>query len=543
LHLQLGAGSARYATPFRDQPDRLLKLVEQAETLSGHRFHAVTLSAWSAGYGAVREILRHEPSYGRVAGVLLLDGLHTGYVDGQPGPRESPLETEPLEIFVRLARDAVDGHKRFVITHSEVFPGTYASTTETADYLLQQLELPREAVLRWGPQGMQQLSDTRRGQFAVLGFAGNSAPDHVDHLHGLADFWQMVDPGLMERVRVSDDGQQFVRGTRNAPFRIWGVNYDHDTDGRLIEDYWFDQWQTVVADFDEIKQLGANCVRIHLQFGKFMEAPNQPNLAALQQLGKLVKLAEQTGLYLNLTGLGCYHAKDVPAWYDKLDEQQRWIAQAAFWQAVARTCKDSPAIFCYDLMNEPIVTGSEPATEWLAGELAGKHFVQRLTLDRKGRTPSQIADAWAGMMVAAIREHDRRTMITVGVIPWVFVFGGGKPLFYEPPVANHFDFVSIHVYPEAGAVPKAIEALKAYDVGKPLVIEEMFPLKCSAEELTDFIQQSADRADGWFSFYWGRPASELRAMPDKSLADAISADWLERFSKLSASMKQPAPPP
>jgi hypothetical protein len=30
---------------------------------------------------------------------------------------------------------------------------------------------------------MQQLSGTRAGSFAVLGFAGNSAPDHVDHLH------------------------------------------------------------------------------------------------------------------------------------------------------------------------------------------------------------------------------------------------------------------------------------------------------------------------------------------------------------------------
>ena len=48
-----------------------------------------------------------------------------------------------------------------------------------------------------------------------------------------------------------------------------------------------------------------------------------------------MKLAEATGLYLDITGLGCYHKKDVPEWYDKLDESDRWAAQAKFWEAVA----------------------------------------------------------------------------------------------------------------------------------------------------------------------------------------------------------------
>jgi hypothetical protein len=73
-----------------------------------------------------------------------------------------------------------------LITHSEVYPGTFPSTTETTDWLLKQLKLKRMPVLRWGPVGMQQLSDARRGRLVVMGFAGNSAPDHVDHLHGMS---------------------------------------------------------------------------------------------------------------------------------------------------------------------------------------------------------------------------------------------------------------------------------------------------------------------------------------------------------------------
>ncbi|MCX6627142.1 MAG: hypothetical protein NTW28_05885 [Candidatus Solibacter sp.] len=68
---------------------------------------------------------------------------------------------------------------------SEIFPGTFASTTETADYLLQQLNLTRRPVLKWGPMGLQQLSEARAGKFLLLGYAGNSAPDHVDQLHSL----------------------------------------------------------------------------------------------------------------------------------------------------------------------------------------------------------------------------------------------------------------------------------------------------------------------------------------------------------------------
>ena len=100
-----------------------------------------------------------------------------------------------------------------------------------------------------------------------------------------------------------------------------------------------------------------------------------------------MRLAEQTGLYLDLTGLGCYHKQDVPAWYDALEESDRWDVQARFWKAVAGVCKDSPAIFCYDLMNEPVLDGGK-GDGWLAGEpLGGKYFVQRITRDPTADRP------------------------------------------------------------------------------------------------------------------------------------------------------------
>jgi RNase P/RNase MRP subunit p30 len=52
--------------------------------------------------------------------------------------------------------------------------------------------------------------------------------------------------------------------------------------------------------FVEIKALGANCVRIHLQVGTFLEAPDKPKATALRQLAKLVRLAEDNEPYLDV---------------------------------------------------------------------------------------------------------------------------------------------------------------------------------------------------------------------------------------------------
>ncbi len=332
------------------------------------------------------------------------------------------------------------------------------------------------------------------------------------------------------RIAISLDGKQFVKSDSGQRFLIWGVNYDHDAEGNLIEDYWHQHWDQVEQDFAEIKQLGANTVRVHLQLGKFMRQADQPNEESLRQLKRLVSLAETNGLYLDITGLGCYHRRDIPAWYDSLSESDRWEVQARFWEAVAQACGGSNAVFCFDLMNEPIVPGDEKKeTDWLAGEFAGKHFVQRIARELKGRARSEVAQSWIDKMVSAIRKHDTKTLITIGEIPWSHVWPGAAPVFYTPESLGKLDFVSIHLYPKRGEVEKAIKAMTPYMLGKPLVIEEMFPLECSIEELDDFIDRSRSSCDGWVGFYWGKTESEYRK--DKAtITNVLLADWLKYFA-------------
>ena len=152
-------------------------------------------------------------------------------------------------------------------------------------------------------------------------------------------------PAPLRRVRIGADKRDFRLEGTNERFTAWGFNYTHNRAGKLIEDYWADDWPTLESDFREMKALGANTVRIHLQTTKIMTGLRKADAGALKQLARLVRLAERTRLYLDITGLACYEKQNVPEWYDRLSEADRWDVQARFWEAVARTCAGSKAVF------------------------------------------------------------------------------------------------------------------------------------------------------------------------------------------------------
>lgn len=79
----------------------------------------------------------------------------------------------------------------------------------------------------------------------------------------------------LERIVVAADGRGFMLARSKTAFHAWGMN--HGNVGRLMEDFWEKERETFAGDFREMKALGANVVRVHLQFGKFMSGTNQPN--------------------------------------------------------------------------------------------------------------------------------------------------------------------------------------------------------------------------------------------------------------------------
>lgn len=196
--VNLGAGTGVYHRAFAEPGafDTLIALIERDVAARRGRavsFGRIVLSGFSAGHGAIRVILRDTALVRRVDAVLLLDGMHTSYIpEGQVLAAGGVLDTTNLVALAGFARLAMRGERRFVVTHSEIFPGTFASTTETANWLLASLGVPRRAVLAWGPHGMQRTSVARAGRFEVHGYAGNSAPDHVDHYHALPEYLERL---------------------------------------------------------------------------------------------------------------------------------------------------------------------------------------------------------------------------------------------------------------------------------------------------------------------------------------------------------------
>jgi hypothetical protein len=197
--VNLGGGSAAYERPLSDSAawtNLVRRVRDETTSRSGGRVRLgrVIVSAFSAGYGGVRALLSDERTAESLDAVILLDGLHTSYVPERTVLAEGgALDTTKLVPFLRFARRAAAGEASLFITHSEIFPGTFASTTETADWLISALGLARTPVLAWGPGGMQRLSEVRRGRLTILGFAGNTGPDHIDHLHGLTEFLTQVE--------------------------------------------------------------------------------------------------------------------------------------------------------------------------------------------------------------------------------------------------------------------------------------------------------------------------------------------------------------
>jgi hypothetical protein len=183
--VQLGAGSSAYRRPF-ERSELFRELLDEAGKALGIKrgWSSITLTGFSAGYGGIRQILRQPEYFALVNNVLLLDGMHTSYSpEGKPIAEGGVILASDIDVFVNFAREAAAGKKSFVITHSEIFPGAYASNTETADYLLAQLALKRRLKPARGPMGMQQLSSLDKRGLHLRGYAGNTARDHVDFLH------------------------------------------------------------------------------------------------------------------------------------------------------------------------------------------------------------------------------------------------------------------------------------------------------------------------------------------------------------------------
>ena len=194
-----GFGSGPYSDAFGN-PDVFKTLLGSIEATLKHssgdpRAHIrhLALSAWSAGYGAVNEILKHGDD--RIDAVVLLDGLHAAW---NPAARShdagvTSLSSLPLTPTFLFAKKALAGEKLFLFTHSEVVPEGYPSTHQTADLLLHDLGLTRTEVDPGNDRFGQTGTVDEKG-FHLWSFRGANEEAHCSHITYIARaLWLLED--------------------------------------------------------------------------------------------------------------------------------------------------------------------------------------------------------------------------------------------------------------------------------------------------------------------------------------------------------------
>jgi len=191
--IDLGDSSGPYEHAF-EQPQafprllqRIIKgLVDASGDPRAHIRH-FAIASWSAGYGAVKQILTHDgPS---IEAVVLLDSLHSGYEPRrarEPGSIHAVAGAaiSPVRAY---AERAAAGHAILYLSHSQIVPPGYASTTEVADYLIDAVggvRTPRQGIT---PLGAELVSGFDRRGMHVRGYIGGDKAAHCAHAELLAE--------------------------------------------------------------------------------------------------------------------------------------------------------------------------------------------------------------------------------------------------------------------------------------------------------------------------------------------------------------------
>jgi hypothetical protein len=189
----LGEGSTIYRRAFEDPGrfGRVLDLIEHEISLAPRR---VEVSSFSAGYGAVREILK-QPGYVDRIGTLILGDSMYAALETNSATRQ-PLR-EHIEVWLPLARAAMKREKTFVFTYSAVPTGTYASSSECAQALLKALGLSDTSVRAGSiPAALDKdfplLWRADAGNLHIWGYGGTNAQAHMTHPRHIADIWKAL---------------------------------------------------------------------------------------------------------------------------------------------------------------------------------------------------------------------------------------------------------------------------------------------------------------------------------------------------------------
>jgi len=407
-----------------------------------------------------------------------------------------------------------------------------------------------------------------------------------------------AEPSKMQLIETGPDGRGFVECDSGHPYIVFGTNY-YDPHTGWAPKIWrrFDP-EKVRRHFHIMKKIGINCARIFLTAGSFQPDAEIIDEQSLKKLDTVIQIAGETGIRLLLTGPD--HWEGRPSYW----RPDRFVSEAAlqaiehFWEVVGRRYRGEPAIFAWDLLNEPhlpwFIEQWRPLwNTWLRkkygsweslkaawdnelteGERWGKVTVPENRPDSGNPRlrdwqlfREHQADQWVRRQVEALRTADPTHLITIGYIQWSYpLIRMGNPSRYSAfnphRQARWLDFVTIHFYPTLGnpfgseekwiSNLSYLQAVLAYShTSKPVVLGEYgwygggapqnHPYLSEDEQsqwLSAEIEASRPLADGWLSwpFADSPDSTDISKFAGLVKSDMTMKVWGHKFKNIAANL-------
>jgi len=185
-----GQGSAVYAAPFKAQGS-FAPWLAKIEAAIGGKIGSLVVTSFSAGYGAVRELVAQPEFLSRVETVVLNDSMYGSFAAG--GAQTRTVEPAHARVWVPLAERAIGGKANVIITCSAIHPDAYAGTDEVSAALVKLLGGAMTLVTADGSS--QPLTATfRRGGLYVWHYGGTSPEAHMTHARRAKDILVQLYP-------------------------------------------------------------------------------------------------------------------------------------------------------------------------------------------------------------------------------------------------------------------------------------------------------------------------------------------------------------
>ena len=410
----------------------------------------------------------------------------------------------------------------------------------------------------------------------------------------------------MGLIAVSPDGKGFIERSTDQRFVPFGTNY-YDPHTGWAPKIWrqFDP-NRVTLHFQIMSDLGVNCARIFLTAATFQPDVNTIDEGALKKLDAMIEIARRSGIRLILTGPD--HWEGSPTYWkpDRFAGERALKALENFWQTLGRRYRDEPAIFAWDLLNEPhmpwfVETWRPKWNQWLqekyksrealkaawAEELADDEAWENIAVpeDKADRGNPRLldwqlfrehlADEWVRRQVEAIRGADPTHLVTVGYIQWSYpLVRTGNPSLYAAfnprRQTQWLDFICVHFYPLLG---RPFESQEAWDrnlaylqsvlaychVGKPVVLGEYGwygggaprgqPSLTEDEQarwIVAEIEATRPVAAGWLSWPFADTpdSTDMSKFGGLVRSDLTPKPWAERFKAYASQLPAlPRPTP